>query len=447
MNHDIDNQEQNGIVVELNCYDLAVLNNKFDKAKIGRNILFGQNFRDGLGMKKSNTFEAMKNTIINESDKFWYYNNGMTIVADNYCIISDDNEREKVVLKDFSIVNGAQTTSTLGCLLKSFSCNKERNNIDSLKKASVLTRIVCLKDIDVRRNVALYNNNQDAILKRDIVANRQEQILLYERLLHNKNGEIYMEIRRGARKPLNFNKKYKHRITKNETLAQIAYAAFEIEPFIAKDKRNEFFSCTNSNSDYTINEYYDRIFNYDENDYSKNGVLFKKSIEDIDEALFSMHLYQESGKYKRKELRQSISDYKKNMLNSDNPSRFQENIDADSIVFETIGSCKFYCISTYYLFKERFDVMTDTHTFDYERFYNDKEFKKQLISDFANLFLMTTIRILIQNAHDNNKSGNIANWLRRKSCQDVFITSLKSELTLNPFLKEPYFEFVSKYKL
>ena len=113
---------------------------------------------------------------------------------------------------------------------------------------------------------------------------------------------------------------------------------------------------------------------------------------------------------------------------------------------ETIGSCKFYCISTYYLFQERFDVLTEHKTFDYERYYDDKAFKESLVNDYINLFLMNTIRVLNQNAREHNKAGNIANWVRSKACQDAFVGAMKEELTLNGYLKEYYLDFVAKYK-
>lgn len=445
--HNYDYLDYNAVVLSLNCYDLAILNNKFTKAMIGRNMLFGQNLRDGLPPLRNKAYENMKKTIINEPEMFWSYNNGITIVADKYTISPDGDRTSKLNLKGFSIVNGAQTTSALGFLLKTFLRDKENRYIDSLKKAFVLVRIISISDEYSKRNVAIYNNSQNCILNRDLVANRQEQIVLQDHLLNNTTASIYMEIRRGAQKPASIDKKMKHRVTKNETLAQIAYAAFEIEPFTAKDKKSTFFSSVSSKPQYVVNEYYHRLFYYDSNNPDSNGILFKKTVREIEEALFAMHLYNESGRIKRKELRQNIADYKKALDKADNAYRIQENIEADANVLETIGSCKFYCITTYYLFKERFDMLTNNKVFDYNKYYDDKSFKDNLVNDFINLFLMNTIRVLNQNARDNNKAGNIANWLRGKACQDAFVATMKSELTLNGYLKEFYLTFVSKYKI
>ena len=445
--HNYDYLDYNAVVLSLNCYDLAILNNKFAKAMIGRNMLFGQNLRDGLPPLRNKAYENMKKTIINEPEMFWSYNNGITIVADRYTIIPDGDRISKLHLKGFSIVNGAQTTSALGYILKTFLRDKENSYIDLLKKAFVLVRIISISDDYSKRNVAIYNNSQNCILNRDLVANRQEQIVLQDHLLNNNTASIYMEIRRGAQKPACIDKKMKHRVTKNETLAQIAYAAFEIEPFTAKDKKSTFFSSVSSKPQYVVNEYYHRLFYYDSNNPDSNGILFKKTVREIEEALFVMHLYNESGRIKRRELRQNIADYKKALDKADNAYRIQENIEADANVLETIGSCKFYCISTYYLFKERFDMLTDNKVFDYNKYYDDKKFRDNLVNDFINLFLMNTIRVLNQNARDNNKAGNIANWLRGKACQDAFVATMKSELTLNGYLKEFYLTFVSKYKI
>lgn len=445
--HNYDYLDYNAVVLSLNCYDLAILNNKFAKAMIGRNMLFGQNLRDGLPPLRNKAYENMKKTIINEPEMFWSYNNGITIVADRYTIIPDGDRISKLHLKGFSIVNGAQTTSALGYILKTFLRDKKNSYIDLLKKAFVLVRIISISDDYSKRNVAIYNNSQNCILNRDLVANRQEQIVLQDHLLNNNTASIYMEIRRGAQKPACIDKKMKHRVTKNETLAQIAYAAFEIEPFTAKDKKSTFFSSVSSKPQYVVNEYYHRLFYYDSNNPDSNGILFKKTVREIEEALFVMHLYNESGRIKRRELRQNIADYKKALDKADNAYRIQENIEADANVLETIGSCKFYCISTYYLFKERFDMLTDNKVFDYNKYYDDKKFRDNLVNDFINLFLMNTIRVLNQNARDNNKAGNIANWLRGKACQDAFVATMKSELTLNGYLKEFYLTFVSKYKI
>lgn len=68
---------------------------------MGRNILLGQNLRDSLGTK-SKTYTDMENTINKELQR----------------------------LENFSIINGAQTTSALGAYLKKAIINNDQEAID-----------------------------------------------------------------------------------------------------------------------------------------------------------------------------------------------------------------------------------------------------------------------------------------------------------------------------
>ena len=77
-------------------------------SSMGRNILFGQNLRDSLDQKKSKTYAAMMKTIKNEPERFWNYNNGITILCEEL-----DAHRKKhngdvdlIEITNFSIING-----------------------------------------------------------------------------------------------------------------------------------------------------------------------------------------------------------------------------------------------------------------------------------------------------------------------------------------------------
>lgn len=77
-----ENSSDNAMLCNIRGYDLAVLCNKYVSSSMGRNILFGQNLRDSLDQKKSKTYEAMMKTIKNEPERFWNYNNGITILCE-----------------------------------------------------------------------------------------------------------------------------------------------------------------------------------------------------------------------------------------------------------------------------------------------------------------------------------------------------------------------------
>jgi len=441
------NDGESSVVCNISCYDLAVANNKFYKSEMGRNILFWGNLREDLG-KKSKSFLPIKNTILTEPERFYLYNNGITIVADDYDIIEDDGAR-MIRLNKFSIVNGAQTTSALGRLLTKFNSNRAFEKVALLKKAYVLARIVKVNDKDISNKIAINSNTQSSILNRDMVANRPEQVYLQKYLL---DGEcpIYMETRRGAKVPSTFNKRYKHRITSNEKIAQISYSAFEFQPYTAKDKKSKIFNNDYTHEDYNVNKDYHLIFNHDKVHPEQNGVLFRKTKDDIEEALFINHINNLSSNAKKAEFHNNISKYKQKYracVDNNNKKRIQNNIDNDSAIMGTIGCSKFYCITNYFMLKERFNIYVDeTKKFDYERFYNDREFRDKMIHDFGDLVLMETVRIINRTAKSNLKSNNVANWARKRDCEGAFIEELEEQLTTNAYLKNHYIDFFNKYK-
>ena len=107
--------EETAILVNIRGYDLAELAIKYSNTSLGRNILFGQNLRESLEGKKSKTYAGMEKTIREEPEKFWFYNNGITIIAEDYNLVdkAGSGEIDNIILKNFSIINGAQTTSAL----------------------------------------------------------------------------------------------------------------------------------------------------------------------------------------------------------------------------------------------------------------------------------------------------------------------------------------------
>lgn len=116
-------------------------------------------------------------------------------------------------------------------------------------------------------------------------------------MINGDDPHIYMEIRRGM-------KLYKHQMTTNEELAQLAFAGFMRDPFTGKEKK-AIFDTDYKQSDYLLNEFYHRIFHYDA--YDPKGILFKKEKTEIDELLFIHYLYKEAKKVLTKYIKQELS--------------------------------------------------------------------------------------------------------------------------------------------
>lgn len=442
-----DPTHDNGAVVcSINGYTLAELCNRYFNTEIGRNILFGSNLRESLITKRSKPYLSMSKTITETPENFWYYNNGITIIAKDF----HTNEDGTITINGFSIVNGAQTTSALGLFLKEAKKNHETTLIDNLKKVFVLTRILKIPEEKMRQDIAIFNNSQNPITSRDMVANREEQRHLNEWLLDdNEYPQIYAEIRRGSQLPSSFNKGITHRKTTNEGLAQLAYAAFLQKPFMAKDKKSALFNNDYTQSDYVINKIYHDVFNWDESNPSNNGVIFKKNKREIDEVLFVQQLYKESKKVLKERynllIDKAILD-KKNATTPEAIKTCDDRINVNSLHLDTVGICMFYFIALYYEFKAQLEKDTTKH-FNIEKYYSDKAFKQKMVKDSASLFLTYTVKILVKTALDNGKAGNVNNWVRSATCEEKFFDALRDEMAVDFDLQDRFDQFCDSYKV
>lgn len=133
--------------------------------------LFDKNLRQVLG--KTDVNDEIKSTLNKSPDKFWYYNNGITIVAskiEKSMVGGTTRDIGSFKLTGASIVNGAQTVSTIGAYFKEGGTGLER--------VKVQVRIISLSDTpqSFGAEVTRTNNRQNRIENRDFVSQDSEQI-------------------------------------------------------------------------------------------------------------------------------------------------------------------------------------------------------------------------------------------------------------------------------
>ncbi len=435
-------QDNPAVLMNICGFDLANLAIKYTNTSLGRNILFGQNLRESLA--KSKTYDGMADTIRKEPEKFWFYNNGITIIADDYNTkYSKDEKVEQIILKNFSIINGAQTTSALGQFLRNAEMDNCEEDKEKLKKVFVLARILKVNDSDFKSRIAIYNNTQNPITTRDMASNREEQLQLYHGLLDGVAPNIYVEIRRGMKAPSNV-RLFKHQFTNNEELSQLAYAGFYRNPFIAKDKKNAIFDTDYKQTEgFLLNEYYHKLFHYDGE--KSEGILFKKNKEDINELLFVYYLYKESKKNLLAEYRKRISDVQARLEGCDDSQReIFENRIADYEKLKAIANtCVFYCIAYYYGFKEEFPNTDKGLCYRCDDYYSDKDFQNKLIERFRDLFLTGTIQSIKELTV---ATPNLNTWVRDKKSTPAFLEKVNDCLQMDMSLKGKYEDFVKEFK-
>ena len=138
-------------------------------AKIYHNYkvqLIDKNVRNFLGGKIKVNNEMAK-TIVNEPELFFSYNNGISSTASNVTIAEEGGRKYITDLRNWHIVNGGQTTSTI--------YNAYRKNlIINLSKAFVAVKISEVPELDSLKlvgNIAKYANSQTKIKDSDLSAN------------------------------------------------------------------------------------------------------------------------------------------------------------------------------------------------------------------------------------------------------------------------------------
>lgn len=123
--------------------------------------LFEANVRLFLGARKNSVNYGIYATLKDEKTRgnFWAYNNGVTFLCDK---VEVDKKGTSVSIKNFSIVNGCQTTTLLS------------QNSDLLETASLLVRFIAAPK-KIINDVILYNNSQNPVRAWDIASRFKTQ--------------------------------------------------------------------------------------------------------------------------------------------------------------------------------------------------------------------------------------------------------------------------------
>lgn len=165
------NSPERAIGGQISGEDLA------DLLESNGSALFSPNIRYFLGRTEVN--DSIYESLSNEPDKFWYFNNGVTAISTKVAKLPlGGSSRTTGLFKcsGFSIVNGAQTVGTL-----------HRAKKDGTQVGDV---IVNLRIIEVTEdnqifgeNVTRKNNTQNRIDSRDFISLDSNQKRIYDELL------------------------------------------------------------------------------------------------------------------------------------------------------------------------------------------------------------------------------------------------------------------------
>ena len=177
--------------------------------------LFDKNVRYWLGNTRINREIAKTLDAASEHDRFFLYNNGITIICEVAKV-----EDKRLDIENYSVVNGCQTVLTL---------YKSKDSL--VDRIQVLAKVIRTgKDEELGRRITRFNNNQNSISPRDLKSNDKVQKDIQREFFDYFNNEILYDIKRGE--PLD-----PYRVViPNDFAAQLITAFVLKEPYATHQK-------------------------------------------------------------------------------------------------------------------------------------------------------------------------------------------------------------------
>lgn len=227
----------NAAIVNVSAFSIKTLYAQYNVQLLAKNLRYHISGRDiDRGIEK---------TIQETPESFWLKNNGITIVCGNFEI-----DGCEVKLRDFSIINGGQTTYMLH---KSPYISETR---DLFLPCKIIKTDGNTEDEKNAFNLAIATatNTQKPIKAVDLKANSPEQIRFSQAM---RDVGIFYQTKRGESIPKNYKEAFR-----NSSLVEIGKlglaAIFQL-PCTSRSKPSSLY----------LPQYYDRIFNRNQQQVAK----------------------------------------------------------------------------------------------------------------------------------------------------------------------------------
>ena len=211
--------------------------------------LFARNIRGFLGDTPVN--HAMMTTLKDDAKRFYYYNNGITIICDEAEKISRKG-RDILRVSNPQIINGQQTTRTLA------------SHIEESYYASIIVKVIQVPRDNSKdetqfdslvSQIVAGTNWQNAIKASDLMTNDRRQIEIEREF--RKLGYLYERRRQAKREAKSLSTGKQFFTVKKEDLAQ-AVAGCDLDPVVPRSGKDNLFK----------EEFYTQVFpNSDPNFY------------------------------------------------------------------------------------------------------------------------------------------------------------------------------------
>ena len=223
----------NAVIVNVSAFSIKELYAVHSTNLLARNLRYF--------IKKREIDSSILDTIKKSPNEFWYKNNGITIICDEFEVSG-----RIVKLKNFSIVNGGQTTTLL-------HKSKDINKLKDLYLPCKIIRTIGATEDEKNAfslEIAKATNSQKAIKQIDLKSNAPEQIRFGNEM---RNVGVFYQTKRGETIP----KHYKEEDYKNTDLVEVGKLClsgiFQL-PGTSRSKPSALYS----------EKYYNPVFNADQ---------------------------------------------------------------------------------------------------------------------------------------------------------------------------------------
>lgn len=178
------------VIVNISAFSLKSLYAQYNNNVLSKNLRYHV---PGGGIDK-----AIEDTIRDYPEDFWFKNNGITIICSSFRL-----DGKEVKLKDFSIINGGQTT---------YMIHKSKNVSEELNFYLPCKIIKTIGDTEDDKSnfileIAKATNSQKAIKKVDLKANSPEQVRFAQAM---RQAGVFYQTKRGESVPKEYKEAYKN---------------------------------------------------------------------------------------------------------------------------------------------------------------------------------------------------------------------------------------------
>ncbi len=203
---------------------IANLYDEYGERLLEQNVRTFLQFRGGVN-------KGIRNTIQNEPEMFFAFNNGITATAEEVITEVDEKQVKIKSIKNLQIVNGGQTTASLFN-----SQNKKTANLASVYVQVKLTVIPQEKTEKIVPRISEYANTQNKVNAADFFSNHPFHLRIEE-----ISRRLWAPSSEGSRRESHW---YYERVRGQYANAQSNFTSAKKKEFLTQNPRNQMFTKT-----------------------------------------------------------------------------------------------------------------------------------------------------------------------------------------------------------